>query len=102
MPKVFLSETERQADRQRDRIRAVIYGRMKTDHVTTSDLAECWKISQPGAAYRIRECKVSLMDLFAIQPLLQLSDDEVVSLVLGDRRLKEKGGMHTDQSTHSA
>lgn len=92
MPKVYLSEADRLADRQRDRIRAVIYGRMKTLHVTSSDLAERWKISQPGAAYRIREGKLTLIDVFLIKDLLQLEEDEIILMILGDKR---KGGQPT-------
>ena len=81
MPKVFLLSEEKQLER----IRAAIYGKMKINRITTTDLAAVWEISQPGAAYRIREGKVSVIDLWKAQQILGFTDEELIQIVRGDR-----------------
>lgn len=95
MPKVYLSD----ADRHRAKMTAAIYGQMRMLHVTTSDLGECWDVTQQAAAYRVRQGTVSIMDLYRAQNLLQFTDAEVAALVLGNNREHEEGGLSDQRHT---
>lgn len=100
MPKVYLSKS----DRQRTRLTASIHVQMKQQGVTTTDLGRAWNMTQQAAAYRIREGIITVMDLWAAQPLLNFTDDELSELIRGDRDpvviLDEESG-ETHRPKHS-
>jgi len=102
MPRVYLSGS----DRQKARMTAAIYAQMRLQKVSTTMLGDAWGISQPAAARRVREGIVSIMDLYRAQPLLRFTDQELATLIRGDRKPIEiveieNGGSYADQSNNS-
>lgn len=80
MPKVFISEQ----DRQLERLKKALYGQMKIRSVTTSDLGELWGISQAGASYRIRTGTITAIDLWKANKILHFDSDDICRLIIGD------------------
>ncbi len=94
MPKVYLTEADRKAaaaEKHRKKMVAAIYGHMKAEKITTTDLGRIWDCTQQGAAYRVRNGILSLMDLWKMQELIPFSDAEIIDLIRGDRVEKKSG-----------
>lgn len=102
MPKIYLTESDRnkaQALKHQERVKSMIYGKMKTGHISTADLGAVWGITQQAGAYRLRNGVITLTDLYQAQKLLRFTDSELLYLIRGDRVSdqdfdNEKGGPH--------
>lgn len=81
MPKVILNEKER----QKRRIYGCIAGKMKERGVTLEDIGKRWGITAQGAAYRIHNGKVTLMDFYSLQKLLCFSSSEINLIIGGEK-----------------
>lgn len=81
MPKVILTEQER----QKAKIKGMICGKMKEQNVTMEDLGEKWGITKQGAAYRVRNGAVTLIDMWKAQQILRFSEEEMGMMLGGNK-----------------
>ncbi len=88
MPRVYLTEADRKqaaAERHHKKMIASIYGHMKAEKITTTDLGRIWDCTQQNAARKVRLGLLTITDLWKMQELLQFSDSEILDLIRGDR-----------------
>lgn len=79
MAKVVLTARER----QKRRIHGTIMGKAKERGVTLTDIGQIWDVTPQGASFRITSGKISLLDFFELQKLLNFSEEELKLLMAG-------------------
>ena len=78
MPKVYMSQAERQAER----IKRVLKGASDGKH---EELADAWDISRQAVDYRIKHGNVTLLDLWKARDVIDLDARDLEYLI------KERG-----------
>lgn len=77
MPKIFLSET----DKLNNRLTSWIYGEMKNQGMSQSELAKEMGISQQLLSYRLKHKLISFEDFVTIVKTFQPEDDDLLRLL---------------------
>ena len=77
MPKVYLSEQ----DKLNNRLTSWIYGEMKTQGMSQTELAKEMGISQQLLSYRLKHKLISFEDFVTIVKTFQPEDDDLLRLL---------------------
>lgn len=79
MPKVYLSE----AERQEAKIKRLMSGICKEAGYT--EIGEAWGISKSGVSQRIKSGNITLLDLWKIRNIVPLDEKDIKYLIGGDK-----------------
>lgn len=90
MPKVYISERQRESDRCRREIKAFIKAKMAESDITQRDVAECLGCSQANVSQVIRNGSLSLLNMMQLNKILHFDEHDVLRL-FGN---KEGGHQH--------
>ena len=77
MPKVYLTKQ----DEMSERLVMMIYGAMKVQNVTQTDMADELMISQPAFRQKLKTKHFSFTDLITIFAKLGIQDDQILSVM---------------------
>ena len=81
MPRVYITNE----DKLNNKLVALIYGSMKVKRMTQSKMADELGISQPAFGKKLRNKQFTFTDLVTIFRVLEIPDDEILS-VMRERR----------------
>lgn len=79
MSKVYLSESERQAQR----IRRVLTGICK--EIGYADVADAWGISKAAVCQRLQSGNITLLDLWKIRHVANIDEKDIKYLIGGEK-----------------
>ena len=77
MPKAYITRQ----DKLNNKLVALIYGKMKVMRISQSVMADRLGVTQPAFAYKLRTKRFTFADLTTIFEVLDMQDDEILSVV---------------------
>ena len=77
MPKVYLTKQ----DKLNNRLTVLIYGRMKVKCITQTQMGEALGISQQAFSKKLKKSQFTFQELVIIFEMLELQDDEILSVL---------------------